>query len=422
MEVLMAFLSEILGRTVTDLDGNFVGKLEDLVARETIEFPHPVVDALVIEQRGELKIVPYKMVMSLFAPAIPLKCHVEDVPTYTPGEEDVYLSRDVLDKQIIDTDGARVVRVNDLELVRVNGTLYVSNVDVGMMGILRRIGLGKTTRTIASRLRMRLPESVISWDNVELLRHDQFMRLRVPADSLADLHPADVAEIISDLNKLETGQFLDAMNVEQLADTLEQVETDFQVSLVENMDDEKVADVLEEMEPDEAADLLAELPEERSRRLVSLMEKDEADDVRRLLAYPEDSAGGIMTTDFAVVPPNVTAESAIKILRETAREIETFTYVYVTDIENHLVGVFSLTELIFAEPNTLVMDFMDDRVKTVSPLDDQDEVAQVVTKYDLLAVPVVNEQNVIQGIVTADDALDKIIPTAWKKRLPRFYR
>jgi magnesium transporter len=140
------------------------------------------------------------------------------------------------------------------------------------------------------------------------------------------------------------------------------------------------------------------------------------------LAYPEDSAGGIMTTDFAVVPPNVTAESAIKILRETAREIETFTYVYVTDVENHLVGVFSLTELIFAEPNTLVMDFMDDRVKTVSPLDDQDEVAQVVTKYDLLAVPVVNEQNVIQGIVTADDALDKIIPTAWKKRLPRFYR
>jgi magnesium transporter len=417
----MAFLSEILGRTVTDLDGNYVGKLEDLVASERAEFPHPLVVALVIAQRSETKTVPYSAVMSLFAPAIPLKCHVEDMPAYEPGENDVFLSRDVLDKQIIDTDGARVVRVNDLELVRVNGTLYVSNVDVGMMGILRRIGLGHTTQSIASGLHMRLPENVISWDNVELLRHDQFMRLRVPADSLADLHPADVAEIISDLNKLETGQFLEAMNVGQLADTLEQVETDFQVSLIENMTDEKVADVLEEMEPDEAADLLAELPEERSLRLVSLMEKDEADDVRRLLAYPEDSAGGIMTTDFAVVPLDVTAESAIKILRETAREIETFTYVYVTDTENHLVGVFSLTDLIFAEPNALVMDFMDDRVKTVSPLDEQDEVAQVITKYDLLAVPVVDEQNAIQGIVTADDALDKIIPTAWKKRLPRFY-
>ena len=418
----MAFLSEILGRTITDLDGNYVGKLEDLVARESAEFPHPVVDALVIDRRGAKQIVPYSTVMSLFAPAIPLKCHVEDVPTYEPGENDVFLSRDVLDKQIIDTDGARVVRVNDLELVRVNGTLYVSNVDVGMMGILRRIGLGRATHMVASGLHMRLPDNVISWDAVELLRHDQFMRLRVPADSIAELHPADVAEIISDLNKLETNQFLEAMGVEQIADTLEQVETEFQAELVESMADEKVADVLEEMEPDEAADLLAELPQERSRRLVALMDQDEADDVRHLLTFPEDSAGGIMTTDFATVPANVTAEQAIKLLRETAREIEAFVYVYVTDTSNHLQGVFSLNDLIFADPQALVEEFMHERIKSVSPLDQQQDVAQIITKYDLLAVPVVDDQDVIQGIVTADDALDKIIPTAWKKRLPRFYR
>jgi magnesium transporter len=369
-----------------------------------------------------MQVVPYSAVMSLFAPAIPLKCHVEDVPTYEPSENDVFLSRDVLDKQIIDTDGARVVRVNDLELVRVNNTLYVSNVDVGMMGILRRIGLGHATQVFASGLHMHLPDNVISWDDVELLRHDQFMRLRVPADSIAELHPADVAEIISDLNKLETGQFLEAMGVEQIADTLEQVETEFQVELVENMSDEKVADVLEEMEPDEAADLLAELPQERSRRLVSLMAQDEADDVRHLLTFPEDSAGGIMTTDFATVPVDVTAEQAIKLLRENAREIETFFYVYVTDTPNHLIGVFSLNDLIFADPNALVNEFMQDRVKSVHPLDEQQEVAQIITKYDLLAVPVVDDQDMLQGIVTADDALDKIIPTAWKKRLPRFYR
>jgi CBS domain-containing protein/sporulation protein YlmC with PRC-barrel domain len=418
----MAFLSDILGRTITDLDGNYVGKLEDLVAREQVEFAYPVVDALVVNRRGEKQIVPYSAVMSLFAPAIPLKCHVEDVPTYEPDENDVFLSRDVLDKQIIDTDGARVVRVNDLELVRVNGTLYVSNVDVGMMGILRRIGLGHTTQVIASGLHMRLPDNIISWDAVELLRHDQFMRLRVPADSIAELHPADLAEIISDMNKLESGQLLEAMNVEQVADTLEQVETEFQVELVESMSDEKVADVLEEMEPDEAADLLAELPAERSRRLVALMDKEEADDVRHLLTFPEDSAGGIMTTDFATVHPGVTAEQAIKLLRQTATEIETFVYVYVTDTSEHLLGVFSLKDLIFADPGALVDEFMDDRLKTVNLLDDQEDVAQVITKYDLLAVPVVDEQNIIQGIVTADDALDKIIPPAWKKRLPRFYR
>jgi len=418
----MAFLSEILGRTVTDLDGNFVGKLEDLIARERADLPHPVVEAVVILKHGEQQVVPFSAVMSLFAPAIPLKCHVEDVPVYVLDDEDIYLSRDVLDKQIIDTDGARVVRVNDLQLVRVNGTLFVSNVDVGVMGILRRVGLERATQVIASGMRLRLHDNFISWDNVELLRHDQFMRLRVPAESLADLHPADLAEILSDLNKLESGQFLESMNVEQVADALEQVETEFQASLLEDMDDERAADVLEEMEPDEAADLLAELPAERSRRLVDLMEKEEADDVRHLLTFPEDSAGGIMTTDYAVVPPDVTAEQAIKLLRETASDIETLIYVYVTDLENHLIGVFSLTDLIFAEPNKLVIDFMDDRVKTVNTLDDQDEVAQIITKYDLLAVPVVDEENIIHGIVTADDALDKIIPTAWKKRLPRFYR
>lgn len=418
----MAFLSEILGRTVTDLDGNYVGKLEDLVAREMMEFTHPVVDGLVVNRRGTRQIVPFSAVMSLFAASIPLKCHVEDVPTYEPGENDVFLSRDALDKQIIDTDGARVVRVNDLELIRVNDLLYVSNVDVGLMGILRRIGLGGVTQKLSTRLRMRLPDNVISWDDIELLRHDQFMRLRMPSSSIADLHPADIAEIISDLNKLETSQFLEAMDVEQIADTLEQVETEFQVELIENMSDERVVNVLEEMEPDDAADLLAELPQERSDHLVSLMSPDEADDVRHLLSFPEDSAGGIMTTDYANVPPNATAEQAINLLRQTARGIEKFFYVYVLDDEYHLLGVFSLNDLIFAEPQALVVDFMHERVKSVSTLDSQESVAQIVTKYDLLAVPVVDNDNVIQGIVTADDALDKIIPTAWKKRLPRFYR
>jgi len=188
------------------------------------------------------------------------------------------------------------------------------------------------------------------------------------------------------------------------------------------MSNDKAADVLEEMEPDEAADLLAELPEERSKQLLELMQKAEADDVRRLLTYAEDSAGGIMTTQYASVPAGVTAARAIELLREMQDEAEVIFYVYVTDSVNHLEGVFSLTDLIFAAPDTQVADFMETRVKTVLVDDDQDDVAQVITKYDLIAVPVVDEANILHGIVTADDALDKIIPTAWKKRLPRFYR
>lgn len=418
----MAFLSEILGHTITDIDGHYIGKLEDLIARELADAIHPIVDAVVIKAKNKLIIVPYALVMALFAPSIPLKCRVDELQQYYPTENDIFLSRDVLDKQIIDTDGARVVRVNDLELVRVNGMLYVGNVDIGMMGILRRLGVAGLTQRITSTLHLPSPQIFISWDDVELLRHDPFMRLRVPVESISELHPADVAEILSDMNKLESGQLLEALNMEQLADTLEEVETEFQADLIENMSDEKVADILEEMEPDEAADLLAELPEARSRDLLALMQKEDSEDVRKLLSYPEDSAGGIMTTEYAYVPPDVTAEEAIKFLRETATDAETLFYVYVTDTQDHLMGVFSLKNLIFADPAARVSDFMEDHVKTVNLLDEQDEVAQTITKYDLLAVPVVDEQNVMHGIVTADDALDKIIPTAWKKRLPRFYR
>jgi Mg/Co/Ni transporter MgtE len=183
-----------------------------------------------------------------------------------------------------------------------------------------------------------------------------------------------------------------------------------------------VADVLEEMGPDEAADLLAELPKDRSADLLELMEKEEADDVRKLLAYPEDSAGGIMTTEYAAIRPDLTAGQAIEALRASAHDAETIFYVYVTDEAEHLLGVFSLSKLILKAPDTPVADFMQKRVVTVKPLDSQDDVAQLIAKYDLLAVPVVDDEERLHGIVTSDDALDKIIPTAWKKRLPRFYR
>ncbi len=415
----MAYLSEILGRPVTDLDGKTVGKLKDVVVRPWAEFPHPLIEAVSVETKtGERKNLPFSAVAAPLSPVIPLKYRADEAPSFDLKEDDVMLSRDVLDKQIIDTDGARVVRVNDVELVRVNGTIYVSNVDISWLGIIRRLGLVGLAHFLAGRIR----QKGISWDDVELLRRDQSMQLRVPAERLHELHPADLAEIVSDLNKLESGQLLDTLDVPHLADTLEEVEPEFQAELVEHMPDEKVADVLEEMEPDEAADLLADLPEDRKRDLLALMEKEDAEDVRKLLAYPEDSAGGIMTTEFAAIPPNLTATDAIKVLRGMADEVEQMFYVYVVDEEQHLIGAFSLNNLIFASPGALVSDFMTKRLITVNVKDDQETVAQTVAKYDLVAIPVIDDQNRLMGIVTADDALDRVIPTAWKKRLPRFYR
>jgi Mg2+ transporter MgtE len=232
-----------------------------------------------------------------------------------------------------------------------------------------------------------------------------------------------LADIVSDLTRHNSSdQLLDQMVVEKLADVLEETEPEVQADLVEHMPDEKVADVLEEMAPDEAADLLAELPKDRSEGLLDLMGREEAEDVRKLLSYRVDSAGGLMNTEYLSIRPDMTASKAMDVLRREGPKIQNLFYIYVTDESEHLLGVFSLRDLVLAEPDTRVTEFMHSRVVSVRPEDGQEDAAHAVSKYNLLAVPVVDEQNRLQGIITADDALDKIIPTAWKKRMPRLHR
>lgn len=418
----MLYASEFIGKPVADADGKRIGKLKDLLAVRVGDIPHPLLVAIEVKQHSGSLFIPMDDVAALISIAIPLKKKLSEITPYDPTADDLHLVRDVLDKQIIDTDGMRVVRVNDLELTRVKGNVYVANVDISGVGLIRRLGLGNLADRLATRPRASELPSIISWDNIELLSSDQPMRLKVPSSRMADLHPADLAEILSDLSRQEGSKILETLDIETLADTLEEVEPDFQVSLIEQMSDDKVADVLEEMAPDEAADLLAELPQDRKHELLKLMEDDEAEDVRKLLTYPEDTAGGIMNTEYFIVPSYFKASRVLEKLRETAPEAETIYYIYVADQDNHLLGVFSLRQLVLAQPDAVVIDFMEDRVVTVDLMDTQDDVAQVISKYNLLAVPVVDDQKHIHGIVTADDALDKIIPTAWKKRLPRFYQ
>ncbi len=417
----MAFISELTGRPVTDYDGSRIGVLKDLIVRPYRESTHPVVNAIIVHAKEGDRLIPYGDLAALLSAAIPLKRPAGEISNYQMREDDIRLVEDVLDQQILDTDGARVVRVNDIELVRVNGDVVVSNVDIGFLGILRRIGLEKLGRWARRRFKTDPALGTISWEFVEPLIHDQSMRLKVPAEKLAELHPSDIAEIISDLNRSEHKDLLQKLDLKQLADTLEEVEPDFQANLLQHFPDEKVADVLEEMSPDEATDLLAEMPAERRQGLLKLMESDEADEVRELLRYEEDTAGGLMTTEYVSVQPSMTAAQTIEHLRKVGEEAELVYYVYVTDDQNRLVGVFSLSDLIIAPPDTPITQFMHKRVVSVDLKDEQDEIAQIVAKYNLLAVPVVDGEDHLHGIVTADDALDKVLPTAWKKRLPHFF-
>ncbi len=418
----MPYVSQLIGKPVTDLDGTRVGRIREIIASVKGGMHHPEVVALEVRAGRRSLLVPFSEVAVLVAPAVPLVHKLSSIKRYTPAENDLFLMRDILDQQIIDVNDVRVVRVNDIELARVNGTFYVANVDAGRTGLLRRLGL---LRFFPGRGRTgpgaKAPAGFIPWDVVEPISKNRKLRLKVPGDKISELHPADLAELISDLNRVDGSKLLESLDPKTAAETLEEVEPDFQASLVKGMPDQRVADVLEEMAPDEAADLLAELPQERSKSLLRLMEKEEAADVRKLLTYPDDTAGGIMTTEYITVSAARTAAQAMTAIRQEASEAETIFYVYVTDRKGHLDGVFSLKELVLAEPKTMVSAFMHSRVLSVNLGDSQDVVAQVVSKYNLLAVPVVDDEGRLHGIVTADDALDKIIPTAWKKRLPRLY-
>ncbi len=417
----MPFISQLIGRAVVDSEGKKLGRLNEVLAVQKPKLQHPVLICLAVTDKNKTHYYPFSEVTVLFASVIPLAHPKNDLKTYSPTGDEIELIDDVLKKQIIDTNGIRVVRVNDLEITKVNGDFYVSNVDIGFTGTLRRIGLTKLAEWLNKVFAKRASTNKISWDFVELLVHDKFMRLKVPGNKIRDLHPADLAELLSDMNHNESRKLLDSMDIEHLADALEEVEPDFQATLVQEMPDEKVADVLEEMSPDEAADLLAELPAERSEDLLELMEDQEARDVRLLLSYPEDTAGGIMTTDLAAIRPGLTAAKAIEAIRAAEPDAESIFYIYVTDTEDHLMGVFSLSDLILAKPNTLVSSFMHQKVVAANVLTKQDILAQMISKYNLLTIPVVDNENHLLGMVTADDALDKIIPTAWKKKLPRFY-
>jgi magnesium transporter len=417
----MAFVSELIGRPVVDAECESVGEVKDVIAVTRTEKVHPEIIAILVHRKQDDVAVPIADVAVLLAPSIPLPRRANELRPLALSGQEIFLDRDILDRQIIDTDGVRVVRVNDLDIARVKNQYFIANVDISQQGLFRRLLPSRLHGLFGGRLARRAAGGMISWDHVELLHEAGTMRLKVPSEKIAELHPADLAEIISDLTRPEGEKLLETLDVQTVADTLEEVEPDFQASLLQTMSNEKVADVLEEMAPDEAADLLAELPEDRSEALLKLMKREEADDVRKLLTFPVDSAGGLMNTEFFTVPPNLTASAVITALRKTASEAETIFYVYVAEPEGKLIGVFSLRELVMAEPRAVVSKFMHKRVLSVKITDSQEDVAQAVSKYNLLAVPVVDEDGRMQGIVTADDALDKIIPTAWKKRLPRMY-
>ncbi len=420
----MAYLSELVGREVRDAKGSLHGKLTDLlIAPEANGKPYPRVVALAVKRNhDEPTLLPWEGTEDLAGNKIILQ-RPPTAPYQSRGTE-IWLDRDVMDKQVIDTHGFRVVRVNDLELAKIGADYRLVNVDIGTRGLLRRLGWEDVFEHIAAGFKRELPGRSIPWSELGFIPQGGELKVNVGRDRLRDLHPADSAEILEDMTPREAGQLIRALPDEKAADVMEELEPEFQAEVLEGIPPEQAADIVEEMEPDEAADVLQEMPEERRAQVFNLMETEESAEVAELLEHPEDTAGGLMTTKYVTVPPGLTSAQALQHLRDAhseAREAEQIYYVYVVDAEEHLLGVFSLSDLVLAAPDTPIDSFMHHRAIRV-PLDaSREDALEAIAKYSLLAVPVVDSENRLQGIVTADDALDMILPDELKIKLPRLF-
>ncbi len=414
--VAMFFFSKLLGQQVRDSRSQIVGTLDDIVV--SLQRKYPSATKLVVKSGRRKMLLPWELVRSFEESQTLLRLPAAELKEVQPVENEIFLAGDIMDKQIVDTEGHKLIRVNDLQLARANGSLRVVGVDIGGGAIMRRLGFSR----IADRLSRRVQPHLLDWKTVEPVGGElEGMKLKVTHDKLALLHPADIADIANELSPEERVAVVESLEDEVAADTVEEMHPNFQVTLLNDMEEKKAAVILSNMDPDDAADLLADLPEEKAAALLASMRRKEARDVKQLLSYEEDTAGGIMTTEYVALPPGMTAGQAINRLRELEPNAETIYYLYVVDRDGHLVGVLSLRDLILASREQKIEEVMERSLISVHTDASQDDVAQAVAKYNLLAVPVIDEEHKLRGIITVDDAIDLILPLKWKKRLPKIF-
>lgn len=413
------YASEILGRLVIDRIEEKIGHVKDIVVDPSEQFPKII--GLLIKTDGSsrekiLLIGEFNLIGRRAISTNPLK---ENIAFASVRDGEVLIQRDLLDKQIVDIHGSKVVRVNDLKLAKVGEDIRLLAADIGVKGILRRLKIDGIISSFLSIFGISLKEELIGWNFVEPLKTDiARLKLVVPYQGISKLHPADIANIISQVHTDEKTAIFESLSTETAAEALHELEPRIQAFLIGTLETKKALMIIEKMPSDEAADVLGDLPEEKAAELLRLMKQKKADEIHELLKHDEETAGGLMTTEFVSVPQSFTAYQTIEKLRELAPAAETIYYLYITDDAEHLVGVLSLRNLIVSRQETPVSEIMSSKIITIKPEMSRRQVADVISKYNLLAVPVVDKLNRILGIVTVDDVVDFIIPPlARRKRM-----
>lgn len=413
----MLYLSQILGRPIFDAEGEKVASIRDVIVRYGEE-DYPPLIGLVARYGRRNFFMPRARIAKFGETGARMNTDLLDLRPFTRRDGEILLAKDVLDKQLIDVDGKRVVRVNDVQLIEVANEWRVTGADVSLQGFLRRL--------MPAGVYPNRPVEVLDWADVGYLATDTTtaaVQLKSSKDKLSRLHPVEIAQLAEALSPIHRTEIVESLDDEIAADTLEEMSTENQARILEEMDEERAADILEEMSPDDAVDVLGEMDEEKAQELFDLMEDDEKADVAELMPFESDTAGGLMTTEFVVFPKNLTVAQAIARLREMAKTPNMIYYFYIVEEEGSwkLSGVISLRSLILADPTYPLAEVMREQFQTAHPSDSAEEAAQIIAEYNLLALPVVDDLGEIAGIITVDDAMEILLPKNLDRRLPRLF-
>ena len=401
-------LTALLGTPVTDSQGHMRGRLKDIAVATGPDAGK--VAGLVLKTRAGLCIVPSEEVMETPAGTLELRSSGALVPLKDEGNY-LYLQQDLVDRQIIDIHGRKVVRVNDVDLEWMGKgaahLLRVAEVEVGLRGAFRRVFKGLLPRASLESLSRKFKNSGIPWQFVDVIEVDPARRvkLRIEYERLAEMHPSDLAEILEDLAPAEREAVFTSLDEEVAAEALEEVEPRLQKALLEKLDEERIADIVEEMDPGAAADLLAELSEEQSDAILEEMEPEERQEFSGLLEFDEDSAAGCMTTDFVCLGLDATVAQAVHALRSFDGDPESVTEIYLLDEKRMLRGAITLARLVMAQTETRLSVLTEPRTLSCPADLHQNDLAELFDKYNLHALPVVDAQGRMVGVVQADQVI-----------------
>ena len=410
----MLHATELLGAEAYDAQGNFVGRVRELFI-EPADQPNRVAHFLLGRGKYQPLVARYDQVASVAPGSVRLNVGEKALQEYHPNEAWLAVRKDLLDQQIIDTNGRKVVRVNDLDMTEhpTNGSveLRVRLADVGLTGAVGRLLQGVVSPSVIRRIQSKLPGSAIRWEFVNLIEPDPLRRikLRVSHQKLAHLHPADLADILEDLSTDERQSIIDSLDDETAAETLAELDHRLRDQIVERLDPEKAADIIEEMQPDQAADLLAALPPETSKGLLAGMLHKEARDVRELLKFEGNTAGGMMNTQFVFVGESASREEVIDWIHSNDVDAEQLDAVFLVDSDAKFSGVVVLGRLLLAQAGQPMSSLKSEPVLSIKPDENEKEVFELFDKYNLRILAVVDDNGSPLGAITVDDVVTRLV-------------